>query len=365
MNTCDISTDWQCFFSGMAGEAVGEVFDRKAATARPGKEFKGRTLRAMLFTNRRGEPTPELRVKPGRFGSDVMMKLVYFGGLVLIAAFLAGCKPSTAASSAPGVQRYPVRGVVQSVAADQLHAQIKHEAISNYMAAMTMTFTARDPQVLAGVVAGDLVTFTLAVTETNDWIENVQRWGQTNVYGLSGPPGWHVVEPELEVGDTLPDYEFTDDNNRAVRFSDMRGQAVAFTFFFTSCPLPEFCPRMNRNFAEARTLLAADPSAPTNWQLLSISFDYGFDSPGVLASYARLYRGTNASHWQFAVASSNTLASLAPKVDLSVWRDGGTWSHNVRTVVLDPAGKIVRQFDDNQWTPQQLAEAIRAAAKPK
>jgi cytochrome oxidase Cu insertion factor (SCO1/SenC/PrrC family) len=96
--------------------------------------------------------------------------------------------------------------------------------------------------------------------------------------------------------------------------------------------------------------------------LLSISFDYGFDSPAVLASYARLYRGADTNRWLFAVTSSNTLASLAPKVDLSVWREGGTWSHNVRTVVLDPAGKIFRQFDDNQWTPQQLAEAIRAAA---
>jgi protein SCO1/2 len=298
----------------------------------------------------------------GRCGVNAMMKLFSLWLLVLVALAFAGCKPHSATTTTPAVQRYPVRGVVQSVAPDQLHALIKHEAISNYMAAMTMNFTALDPQVLTGVVAGDLITFTLAITETNDWMENVQRWGQTNAYGLSGPPGWHVVEPELEVGDTLPDYELTDDNHQPVHFADFRGQAVAFTFFFTSCPLPDYCPRMNRNFAETRQLLATNAAAPTNWQLLSISFDYGFDSPAVLASYARLYRGADTNRWRFAVTSSNTLASLAPKVDLSVWREGGTWSHNVRTVVLDPAGKIFRQFDDNQWTPQQLAEAIRAAA---
>jgi cytochrome oxidase Cu insertion factor (SCO1/SenC/PrrC family) len=49
-------------------------------------------------------------------------------------------------------------------------------------------------------------------------------------------------------------------------------------------------------------------------------------------------------------------------VDLSIWREGGTWSHNMRTVVLDPAGRIFRQFDDNLWTPRDLAEAIRTAA---
>jgi cytochrome oxidase Cu insertion factor (SCO1/SenC/PrrC family) len=54
---------------------------------------------------------------------------------------------------------------------------------------------------------------------------------------------------------------------------------------------------------------------------------------------------------------------LAPKVDLSVWREGGVLSHNLRTVVLDPAGKISRHFDGNEWTPAQLAAAIIEAAR--
>jgi protein SCO1/2 len=284
--------------------------------------------------------------------------------LICLALLLAltGCKPRSAASPAPTVKTYPARGVVQSVAPDQLHAMIRHETISNYMAAMTMNFSARDAGVLDGVSAGDEITFTLAVTETNDWIENVQRVGKTNAYGLSGPPGWHIEEPALEVGDALPDYEFTDENGRPARFSDFRGRAVAFMFFFTSCPLPDYCPRMNRNFAEARKLLVGNAAGPTNWEFLSISFDAGFDSPQILSGYARLYRSDNPDRWLFVVASTNTLAGLAPKVDLSIWREGGTFSHNMRTVVLDPAGRITRQFDDNQWTPQELAEAIRAAA---
>jgi cytochrome oxidase Cu insertion factor (SCO1/SenC/PrrC family) len=67
----------------------------------------------------------------------------------------------------------------------------------------------------------------------------------------------------------------------------------------------------------------------------------------------------------FAVASTNTLASLAPKVDLNFWREGGSISHNLRTVVLDPNGKIFKQFDGNDWTPQQLADATIEAARQK
>jgi protein SCO1/2 len=287
--------------------------------------------------------------------------------LCALSIAVAGCKPnsagvSDAAHAADAAPRtYPVRGVVQAVSPDGRHATIKHEAVPGYMQAMTMTFSVRDTNELAGVAAGDDVSFTLAVTDTDDWIENIQRLGKTNALGLTGPPGWHVTEPELEVGDTLPDFAFTSENGRPVRFSDFRGGVVAFTFFFTSCPLPEYCPRMNRNLSAARQILASTNNAPARWEFLSISFDSEFDTAERLAGYARFYRGDDASHWLFAVASTNTLASLAPKVDLSFWREGGSISHNLRTVVLDPAGKIARQFDGNDWTPQQLADAVIAA----
>jgi protein SCO1/2 len=288
---------------------------------------------------------------------------VLFSALLLA---IAGCKPASPqppaqASVAP--KTYAVRGVVQMISPDQRRATIKHEDIPGYMRAMTMEFTARDTNTLSGISAGDEISFTLAITETDDWIENIQRVGKTNAYGLSGPPGWHIADPELAVGDMLPDYEFTDENGQTVRFSDFRGRAVAFTFFFTSCPLPEYCPRMNRNFLEVRHLLSSTNNVPTNWELLSISFDSSFDTPQILSGYAKFYRGDDKNRWLFAVASTNTLASLAPKVDLNFWREGGSISHNLRTVVIDTNGKISRQFDGNSWTPQELADAIREAAR--
>jgi len=276
---------------------------------------------------------------------------------------LVGCKPASSPSSVASTnQTFAVRGVIQQIPPDRRHVTIKHEKIPGYMAAMTMDFSVRDPNELTGFAAGDEITFTLVVTPDDDWIEKLLRTGK--VGGITGPPGWHAVEGELSVGATLPDYGFTSETGQAVRFSDFSGRAVAFTFFFTSCPLPEFCPRMNRNFSEARKLLLADPNAPTNWQFLSISFDANFDTPQILTGYGKFYRGEDPDRWLFAVASTNTLASLAPKVDLNFWRENGSISHNLRTLVLDCRGKIFRQFDGNDWTAAQLAEALRVAAKP-
>jgi protein SCO1/2 len=288
-----------------------------------------------------------------------MKQIIFLCGLLLV----IGCKRET---SAPPIsdatnQTYSVRGVVQAIAADLHHATIKHEKIPSYMAAMTMDLSVKNTNELTGVSGGDEITFTLVVTADDDWIENIQRTGK--FIAPTPAPTWRVVESELNVGDALPDYSFTSENGQPIRFSDLRGRAVAFTFFFTSCPLPEFCPRMNKNFLEARKILTGDTNAPANWQLLSISFDSSFDTPEILSGYGKFYRGENTDRWLFAVASTNTLISLAPKVDLNFWRENGSISHNLRTVVLDGNGKISKQFDGNDWTPEQLADAIRAAAK--
>jgi protein SCO1 len=273
-----------------------------------------------------------------------------------------GCKPTATPPAEPANHTYAVRGVVQALPADLRHATIKHEAIPGYMAAMTMDFSVRDNNVLAGITPGDEITFNLVVTADDDWIEHVQRVGKKNLATASGPPGWHLAEPELEAGDPLPEAEFTSELGQKIHFADYKGQALAFTFFFTSCPLPEYCPRMNQHFAAARRLLVADTSGPTNWQLLSLSFDPAIDQPQVLANYAGVYRGLNPNHWLFAVANSNTLAKLAGPLDFRYWRDNGVLSHNLRTLVVDTHGKIYKQFDGNDWTAEQLAAALRAAA---
>jgi len=109
--------------------------------------------------------------------------------------------------------------------------------------------------------------------------------------------------------------------------------------------------------------MLAKTGAATNWQFLSVSFDPDFDRPEILSAYANAYRAGNADRWRFAAAPTKTLVELAPQLDLMIRRDpDGGISHNLRTVVLDPQGRIARQLDGNDWTPQQLADALLEAA---
>jgi len=87
-------------------------------------------------------------------------------------------------------------------------------------------------------------------------------------------------------------------DGREIRFSQFHGKAIAVTFIYTRCPLPDFCIRMSTHFAALQKALENDPSMNGRWHLLSISFDAKFDRPAVLKRYAESY-GADAAAWDF------------------------------------------------------------------
>lgn len=289
--------------------------------------------------------------------------------LMLLCALLsAQFLPAAPANDGQGAKSYSARGVVEKIAPDLSQVTIHHQAIPGYMMEMTMDFAVINTNELSGISTNDEITFTLVVGANNEWVENIHRIGhstKTTANGMSMPMDMSggMTTPFLKPGDPLPDYELTAEDGRRIHLSNFRGRVLAFTFFFTRCPLPDYCPRMNNNFEETRKILLADANAPTNWQFLSISFDPGFDTPEVLADYAGVYRGEDTNRWLFASAPTNVLADAAMRLDLMVMRQGNNISHNLRTVVLDARGDIYRLFDGNQWTPRQLADAMRDAAR--
>ncbi|HNQ74335.1 MAG TPA: SCO family protein [Verrucomicrobiota bacterium] len=294
------------------------------------------------------------------------MKSLLGLSLVVSLMFLTGCERSdkTRAPASPTEQVFDVRGVVRSVPEGGHTLVVRHEAIPDYMPAMTMELNVRHTNELTGLHRDDEITFQLVATADTHWIQNIKRTGQSTAPAVvtNAPAGYQLVK-ELEPGDTIPDYGFVAEDGRTVHFSDFRGRAVAFTFIFTRCPLPDFCPRMGNNFAAARELLLTNAPAITNWQFISISFDPEHDHPEVLQNYAKFYRHENADRWLFATAPRDVLNKFGPELDLMVVpEEGGSISHNLRTVVLDTQGRIQEQFNGNQWTVEELVAAVKKAA---
>lgn len=98
-----------------------------------------------------------------------------------------------------------------------------------------------------------VVTFRLLVAQDESWIDRVTRTGKNFPTRAPSPPATPPSDalPSIKITD-LPNFSFTNELGQSVSLRQFTGKAVAFTFFFTRCPLPEFCPRLSRNFELAR-----------------------------------------------------------------------------------------------------------------
>ncbi len=275
--------------------------------------------------------------------------------------------PSAAAVSAVGGtnrQEFEVRGVIEEVKSQERRVVVKHEEIPNYMPAMTMPLDVKDLAELNGIAKGDEVLFRMVVTEDDGWIENIRKIGTSTNAAASVVPRFRQVrdvEP-LAVGDVMPNYSFTNSFGNVVSFSDFKGHAIVFTFIFTRCPFPTFCPRMNMNLQKAHAEVTARAGGPTNWHLFSITIDPEWDTPKRLAAYAKAY-APDLSRWDFVTGAMIDIDAITEQVGLIFTVQQNTINHNLRTVVVDAAGKIQDIFVGNEWKPEELAESIVKAAQ--
>ncbi|HEX4265401.1 MAG TPA: SCO family protein [Verrucomicrobiae bacterium] len=270
-----------------------------------------------------------------------------------------------AAGAQTNQEFHAARGVVIEVAPAEKTITIKHEEIPGYMHGMTMPFDVKDTNELAGLAPGDPVSFRIVISGNEGWIDQLHRIGaRTNLPPVTAPVRTvRPVEP-LNEGDLLPDYHFTNQLGQAVSTSQFRGRAVAITFLFTRCPFPNFCPLMANNFSETQKKLLVMPNAPANWHLLTITFDPEFDTPEVLKQYAEAHGDDDPARWTFATGALPEIAAIGGQFGLAFWKEQtGIISHNLRTVIIDPSGRVQKIFTGNDWQPDDLVAEIVKAAK--
>ncbi len=292
--------------------------------------------------------------------------------LATLLLLLAACReqPAPPAATEPAAAStktnfYFVKGVIKELKPDGRTAIIDHEAIPNYMEAMTMPLRVKNTNELAGLQSGDQIFFRMVVTDYEGWIDQVSKTGKAAPTNNPAPSKGTFrrvrdVQP-LTIGDALPNYPLTNHLGQPITLGQFQGQALAFPFIFTRCPFPEFCPRMGNHFQTVARKLAATPNAPTNWYLLSITFDVEFDTPAILKGYAARYQADPA-HWSFATGAQIEIDALTEQFGLGFAREGAIFNHNLRTVVIDAAGRVQSILIGNEWKPEELvAELIKAA----
>lgn len=287
---------------------------------------------------------------PAVVQSNVMLRR---GVALLILAVAAGC-----ADPPVPAQRYPIQGQLLGVQLDTGQVLLKHGAVEGYMDAMTMPFQVADRASILERRPGDLVTATLVVEPTRAFLESVVATGAAPLpESATARPvaeGVHVLAP----GDQVPAIALTNQAGQPASLAAWMGSAGVVTFIYTRCPLPDFCPLMDRRFGEIQAAAAADATLTGKVRLLSVSFDPAFDTPAVLSAHAtRVGAGPG---WHFATAPPAIVDRFAAEFGVNVIREtDGTITHNLRTAVIGPDGRVAAVYSGNDWTAAQLVADLR------
>lgn len=279
-------------------------------------------------------------------------------GLVAPAACGGGDRSASRYQASPNAKRYPLSGVVRAVKAGDESLSVAHEDIEGLMDAMTMDFHVQDPWVLKAAGPGDRITATLVLDGARSWLETVALT-KADSSSATLPAADVVVAP----GTPLPDVAFTNQHGVAVRPSTYAGRAAVYTFIYTRCPLPDFCPLMMQRLNELAARLEAAGRRDDVW-LLAVTLDPAFDTPPVLEAYGdRLLAATDPAR-RYARAALLTgdvdgIRTFASTFQLTFEQDGQEIVHGLRTVVVDADGRVVRTFRGSDWTVDELLSSIR------
>jgi len=292
------------------------------------------------------------------------MRRVLFIALAALISISCQNSAPTAGSDPAKQKRFDLRGKVISVDKIAKTAKIEHEAIPDYMPAMTMDFPIHENWVWEDLLPGVEIRAELVEDKGAKhpyWLEKIA------IVANSAPnlPPVEEKQPE-QVGKSVPALSLTNQDGKKFTFADYKGKALAITFIYRECPLPTACIQMSKHFSDMANQIASDPDAKENIRLLSISFDPTRDTPEKLKQYGLGYLGKDATDnltvWNLAVGTDKEVRAVADFFGLSYETDAADKTqinHSLVTAVIAPDGKVTRIFSGGRWTPDDVLAELK------
>jgi protein SCO1/2 len=235
---------------------------------------------------------------------------------------------------------FSVDGIVVAVDPAARTILVAHRPVEKYMPAMTMPFRVEKASELDGLYPGARVHFELVVERDKSMARRIVKTGDGEIA---------APRQKLRPGDAVSDFELRDQNGQTVRLSDFRGKVVAIDFIYTRCPLPDVCPRLSASFATLQKRFAG-----RDLVLLSVTVDPEYDTPAVLAEYARRW-GADSRGWRFLTGD---VARVAAELGEVYWTDEGSIGHNSVTSIVGRDGRLAAAVAGSNWRVDQLSSLI-------
>jgi protein SCO1/2 len=284
------------------------------------------------------------------------------GLLVLFAACSRQQNTATIDDGVPGEKHWPLHGQIVSIDAAHKTLRVQHDEIVGLMPAMTMDYAVGSGDLANAKpgerIRGDLVQnggdFRLEKIFPDDASANATI--EAAAKSLSQDTMVRGPHPFREVGETAPDFALYDQDGRVVQMSRFRGKQIMLNFIYTRCPIATMCPASTAKMMMTQRL--AREAGVKNIELISISLDPVYDTPGVLKDYAQA-RGIDLGNFSFLTGPQNAVQDLLAQFGVIAEFKDGLLNHTLATLLINENGTIVWRADGGEWEPSEFVGKMR------
>lgn len=270
---------------------------------------------------------------------------------------------STVATPAnPDEERHPLTGEVVKVDTENGLLHVSHDKIPGYMAAMTMEFKVTKGD-LANAKVGQRIRAELVARKGDFYLEKIwpddaatKAAVEAAAKALAQDTAMRGKDVYREIGENAPEFTLLDQEGRTVSMSRFRGKQVMLNFIFTRCPIATMCPAATQRMMEVQA--AAKKANVVDLELVSVSLDPEYDTPGVLKDYAAV-RGIDTSNFTFLTGPDAAVRHLLAQLGVIREFEGNTIKHSLATVLINEDGRIVHRVDGSLWQVDDFVERMR------
>ncbi len=267
-----------------------------------------------------------------------------------------------AAAEAPAEKRYPLTGEVISANPARGTLTVTHDEIKGFMMGMTMEFKVTKGD-LENARPGRRIRAELVIRGNDLSLEKI--WPDdaatatavaAAAKALAQDTTMRGKEAYREIGETVPDFTLLDQEGRAVPVSRFRGKQVVLNFIFTRCPIATMCPAATFRMMDLQK--AAKAAGVGNLELVSVSLDPEYDTPGVLKEYAEV-RGIDTANFSFLTGPDLAVRHLLAQLGVIREFEGATIKHTLATVLINEQGRITYRVDGSTWLVDDFVQHLK------
>ncbi len=291
--------------------------------------------------------------------------------MILAALALAGCSKTGSASPEKAAaaqkdsktERYPLTGEVLRVEKERKVLVVQHDEIKGYMPAMTMEFVVSSGD-LALAKPGQKIRAEMVPVAGGDFrLEKI--WPNDKAVADAVAAGALQLRQDThtrgknayrEIDEAVPDFALYNQNGAVVQSAHFRGKQVMINFIFTRCPVATMCPAATAKMMSVQRL--AREAGVKNLELISITLDPAYDTPGILKEYADV-RSIDTANFSFLTGPETAIKDLLTQFGVIAEFEGDLLKHTLTTLLIDPSGKIVHRADGSPWEPSEFVAKMK------